>query len=310
MGSLVNKLIVANTGSDSLTVVDLKTNCISDTIYLCTQINFDRCNKAVADGPNIGPHQVILGKDKKLYSVNSYNNSVYRINMCSKEIEEVVLVGSFPSHIQMFNGNIFVTNSDSNSISIIDEKEFHIIENIPVGEKPHDIKIDDFNNTIYVANNNGYSISVIDMNKSIEQNISLKYNPLHIYIIEKYMVILCPPSNGMLCSKILILDLIKNEVIKEIEIAGVIFDMTMSQDNKVIYVTNAEDGCIYVININYGRIISKHHIGGMPNNIVLHNGKIFVSDALENKLTIFDCCYDMIIDSINVGLEPSGLTIT
>lgn len=309
MELLDNKLIVANTGGDSLNVVDLKANCISDTIYLCSRVNFNKCNRTISDGPYIGPHQVILGKDKKLYSVNSYDNSVYRINMCSKEVEEAVLVGSFPSHIQMANGNIFVTNSDSNSISIIDEKEFHIIENIPVGEKPHDIKIDEINNTIYVANNNGYSISIIDMNKSIEQHISLKYNPLHIVIINKTMVILCPPSNGMLCSKILILNLTNNEIIKDIEIAGVIFDMTISQDENIIYVTNAEDGCIYIININYGKIISKHHIGGMPNNIVFHDGKIFVSDALENKLTIFDCNYYVIIDSINVGLEPSGLTI-
>lgn len=308
MALLKGILIVANTGSDSLTLIDLKTHYIINTIYLDTVNNAKKLDKSNSDVPCVGPHQVIYGGSKTLYSVNSYNNSVYKINMFNNKIEDVVLVGSFPSHMQLYNGCIYVTNSDSNSISIIDESEFRIIETIPVGERPHDIKIDSAKNVIYVANNNGYSISVIDLKQSKEKKINLKYNPLHILLSNEILVILCQPSNGNLCSNILFLNIASNEVIRNIELPGFTFDMTVSKEEDIIYVTNAEDGCIYKVNIFWGKIISKQYIGGMPNNIIINSTEAYISDVLENKLTVFDIKQDKIVDEIYVGLEPNSLT--
>jgi len=309
MALLKNSLIVANTGSDSLTLIDLKTHCVINTIYLDTEKNGENLESSISDGPCIGPHQIVYDGNRSLYSVNSYNNSVFKINMLNNKIEDTVFVGSFPSHMKINDSHIYVTNSDSNSISVIDEIEFKIIGTMSVGERPHDIKVDKDNNTIYVANNNDYSISIIDLKSGYENKIKLQYNPLHLLIKGNIMLILCQPSNGKLCSNVLILDITTNMVIRNIEIPGFIFDMAIHEQKNCIYVTNAEDGYLYEIDIYIGEIINKQFIGGVPNNIAINNTEIFVSDVIENKLTVVDIKHGEVVDEIYVGLEPNTLTI-
>ncbi len=307
MELLENKLVVANTGSDSISIINIDTYSLSDTIFLCELTKVKE--KTTSNGPFIGPHHICFNNDNIIYSANSYNNSVYKINIESKKIEDMVYVGSFPSHLVLHNGYIYVTNSDSNSISIIEEKGFNIIENISVGERPHDIKLNKTNNKLYISNNSGYSIDMIDLNLNTQNRIRLKYNPVHIVVEDDTIFVLSPPSNGMIDSKLILYSLKEQKVFKEINVQGVIVDLVTLEDKKTAYVTNVEDGNLYEIDLLQCKIKSVHFIGGMPNNIIRINDEFYISDALNNRIAIFNYKQGRIINSINVGIEPNGLII-
>ncbi|WP_352419690.1 YncE family protein [Proteiniborus sp.] len=309
MELLENKLVVANTGSDSLSIIDIDSYTLSDTIFLCEYETTKIKDKKTSKGPVVGPHHICFYKDNIIYSANSYNNSVYRINFYSKKVEDMVYVGSFPSHLILHKGYIFVTNSDSNSISVIDEKEFVVIENIPVGERPHDIKLDYLYNKLYISNNNGYSIDMIDLNLNIQRRIELKYNPVHIVVEDSTIFVLSPPSNGMIDSKLVLYSINEQKIFKEIDVKGVIVDLVTLEDKKTAYVTNVEDGNLYEIDLVEYKIRTTHFIGGMPSNIVRRGDELFISDALNKRVAIFNYKQGRIICSINVGIEPNGLII-
>ncbi len=305
-----NNLLIGNTGNDTLTVVDLISHSCIENITIDSLIRNSKNNFNFRDMPKIGIHQIINKVDSIFYSVNSYDNSIFRINLATKEIEDVVYVGSFPTHIALVNDLLFVTNSDSNSLSIIDEKKFSLIENIAVGEKPHDVKVDIKNRSIYIANSGEYRIDVISLDDKFQYTIKLDSNPLHILPNGDDIYFLSSRVNGVSKSSISLYNLECKKIIKKVNIKGVIIDMVLIDFEKSIFITNIEDGCIYQINIDEERIVNKFYVGGMPNTILWNKENLlFITDSLNNNIVIFDINKKNIVKTIKTGIEPNGMLL-
>lgn len=58
MGLCENKLIVANTGSDSLSIIDTRTHELIDTIFLWESVKANK--KSTSNGPYVGPHHIFF----------------------------------------------------------------------------------------------------------------------------------------------------------------------------------------------------------------------------------------------------------
>lgn len=303
------KLVVANTGDDSLSIIDLDNYCVTETLLIKPMINNLKIKNVYINGTGIGPHDIKLGRTKDvIYSVNSFHNSIFKININDKKIEDIVYVGSSPSHIVISKNQIFVTNSDSNSVSVIDRDSFDLIANLPVGEKPHDLKLDFKRRKLYVANNAGHSIHVISLENFSQKEIKMNSNPLHMFIGEKYLFVLSSQVNGSLKSSVTIVDINSEEIKKKIMLEGVIIDMVVIEKENKAYLANIEDGYLYEISIDSGGILRKYYIGGMPNNILWNeDGILFITNALENYISIFDINKEKILKNIKVGIEPCAM---
>ncbi|HSH36543.1 YncE family protein, partial [Schnuerera sp.] len=161
---LKGKVLVANTGDDTLTFINLENNK-REVLDLKEIIRLNNRKTIRLEGSFIGPYDIVINKEGYVYCTNVYDNSIFKIDLKKKKIVEILAVGSYPTCIKYFNKCLFITNTDSNSISIIDEEKFSLIENIPVGEKPTDIEVDKKNMNLYVVNSNGYSIDLISLEK-------------------------------------------------------------------------------------------------------------------------------------------------
>lgn len=306
------KVIVANTGEDSIGIIDLQDNYITKLIPIKYLIKEEEILNIYLDTYHIGPYALCLSSNKEdIYLTNVYDNSIYKINIASRKIVDMLPVGKFPICVEVYEELILVLCSDSNSVSVIDEEKFKLIENITVGEKPGDIEIDRSNNKIYIANNNGYSIDVIDLNSNVIESIKLNKNPIKILIEEELMYILSIINNGVLnSSNISILNLKSNIIIKSINIDGLYNNMFKPFGYEIVYITSFENGCIFKIDLHTGKIILKKHIDGMPNKITKYgNDKLLISNNSKNWITIFDILQDKILNNIKVGIEPNDLII-
>lgn len=306
-----SKLLVSNCGSDSFSTIDLRRRCVCRTKNMSELITNSRISSSKRQNPLIGCHSIKSNDNSDLlYTVNSYDNSVFQLSLPNMEVKNIVYVGSYPTHIKSVKGNLLITNSDSNSISVIDEESFSLIENIQVGEKPHDIVYDDKRGIVYVANSNGYSISAIDLKTAKIGKLRLCTHPLHLSIENDTMYILSSQTNGMCCSYISVFDLLNFREIKRIPIDGVIVDMSVIKNQNVIFTSNIEDGYLYKIDINNEDNISKFFIGGMPNNIKWDGGRtLYITDIMRNLVILFDINKEKIIKRIKVGNEPVGLML-
>lgn len=290
------KIVVANTGEDSLSIIDIKNNYKTDKIYF--------------DSFLIGPYGIYTNyKMDKIYITNSYNNSVSKVNLVNNKIVDLVSVGSCPTCIKGYNNLILISNSDSNSISIINEYCFKLIENISVGEKPNDIEIDKATGKVYVANSNGHSIEVIDLEKNTIERISLKSNPVKIQLEKNFLYILSIKNEGFYnMSNISILDLNNNNIIKTLDLKGIFNYMIKLKGKNIIFVSDIEKGYLYKVDIKKGIIIAKIYIGGMPNKILSSRDNIlYIANISKNIISKVNYKDRKVIKTINVGSEPNDL---
>jgi len=306
------KIVVANTGDDSLTFINDNMDYKVETFKIKDLSNFNQ--KQIINGfygCYIGPYDLAFDGKDYLYCTNIYDNSILKIDLKSKKVMDIVPVGKHPSCIKYFKNKLYVANSDSNSVSVVDEDSFSLIENIPVGEKPVDIQIDEKNNKLYVANGNGFSIDVIDLNSDERNVIKLTDNPVKMILDGSQMYILSNVNNGILNnSNIYIMD-IESYSIKSIDNFKSIFNnMIQINGSEVIFITNMDNGYLYRMDIRRRNLLSKTYLRGMPNKLEWDGDSLlYISNIFTNTVTVFNIKLNKIVDNIKVGKEPSGILV-
>jgi YVTN family beta-propeller protein len=119
----------------------------------------------------IGPNKAIVLNE---YRASSVLNS-------SGVILSNITVGVSPSSmaVNSLTYKVYIANSGSNNVSIIDGKTNKGITNVTVGDSPSSIAIDPKTNIVYVANKNSDTISMINgSSNKIMTGIRLKVHPL------------------------------------------------------------------------------------------------------------------------------------
>lgn len=296
------RILVANTGEDSLILKNLKDNTITQKIAL---------TNLMVENKKLGPCDMDIGKEGLLYVVNSYDDSLMKIDLKSITLLDWIKVGRYPTCIKLFEDRIYVVNSDSNSISIIDENDFSLIEDISLGERPADIGIDREGLKVFVANTNSYSISVLDLKSDNISRINLDKHPKKIIIENKRLFILSHVNNGVVnYSNLSELEIESQNTIMSIELKGIFTDLIKIKDKEIFYMLNIDDGYLYRIFIGDKVDISKIYLGGMPSNIIWDGeGRLYITNGLNNLLTIVDELNQKIICNIRVGKEPNRILL-
>jgi len=277
-----HKILIANTGEDSLTMID---KSISKTIFLSKLIE-EKGDNWIQEGNRLGPYDIDMGEEDHIYIANSYDNSIMKIDLQNIKLLGILKVGKNPTCIKKFRNKIYVANSDSNSISIIDENTFSLIENISVGEKPTDIQIDEEGLRIFILNGNCYTINVLNLDTEKISSIILSNQPVKMVIEDKRLFVLSYINNGI--SNYSNLSELKAEdyrTIMSIDLKGIFGDFVKIQGEELFYLSNMEDGYIYRIFIGKEVSISKIYLGGMPNNIKWDKKtKLYIANILNNNL--------------------------
>ncbi len=143
-------LYVANQGAGTVSVVDIETGTVTDTIAVGEE-----------------PYGLAYTNDK-LFVANTGSDNVSIIDTTSNTVIRTISVGVKPYYVATIAGSVYVTNGASNTVSVIDAVTNIVIDTITVGSYPRGIKA--YGTDLYVANygdtnySGGNSISVIDTN--------------------------------------------------------------------------------------------------------------------------------------------------
>jgi YVTN family beta-propeller protein len=236
-----NNIYVANTFSDTMSVIDSSKN------------NNVISNIAVGHFP---------GNSSSGVAYNSKNGNMYAANIGSDSLSEIdgsnnVVISSIkqlsnPAGIayDSANSHIYITNNKANSVSVIDTlRNNRVIATIPVGISPSAIIFDSDNGHVYVANtgsdNSRDTVSVIDTstNKVIAtivvgnapNGITLDSSRGKIYVTNTF-------SNT-----VSVIDDSNNKVTTTISVGTNPYGVVYNSSNHHIYVANHGSNTISVI---------------------------------------------------------------
>lgn len=258
----------------------------------------------VSDTEDIAIHSM-LTSGNFVYLADSFHNKVYRVNIDTHEIDEVN-VGRDPRHMCLSNGYLYVSNFESDNISIIELDNFNLTGSIPTGIKPHDIKIKD--NNIYISCYEENIIIEYNLADGNKRNFSTDSKPMHLYLFDDIIISMNFHTNGDADTKINFINLNSNVIEGTINIEELSNDIDVDDSNKKLYLLSVEDKFLYIIDISGKRVQKKVFLGGYPESITMGEKNIYVTNSKKNQLSIIDK-ETLTIKNIDLTFKPTCIKV-
>ncbi len=297
---LSNKILVANYGDNSLSIIDRKDLSLVGTV----------CLRGLLDGKT-GFTRLLVENESRVLILDSDHDCLYRIDISKHKHLGQADLGRCPIRIKGFENRIYVLNIDSNSLSIIDKSDLNIIENVYLGEKPTDLAIDPATGDSYITNLNSHCLSVVNHENGEIDTIKLSYMPFRIKIKDDSIYVLGFLNNHTLsCSIISSIDIKDKLVIWEEILKGIYFDFEKSKEQDIFYLVDSENSWLYEYDKSTRENQRKLYIGGLTNYIIYDFENLYLNDMINNQLVIVDIASNQIKKRITVGREPHDILLT
>jgi YVTN family beta-propeller protein len=229
--------------------------------------------------------------------------------------------------VNSVNGDIYLSNRESDTLTILNGKTNQKDRDIPIGNEPADIEVDPDKNILYVTHPSDGNISVINLKK-----INVKeYKPINI--IQTRLSPLYIALNSI-DSKLYVSNFIQNTVsvinldlqqygrsvvhleeknysIKNITVGRGPTEIEFNSDLNVIYVINSKDNTVSVINGTTNKVNSTIKVGKEPARIEVNpdENMIYVTNYGSNSVSVINGTTNKVNSTIKVGKEPVDIEV-
>jgi len=218
-----------------------------------------------------------------------------------------VTVGSEPTGVAYDSGKgeIFVTNYESNTVSVISDSNNQVVSTVAVGVRPDRIAYDSGKGEIFVTNQYDNTVSVIsDKTNTVIATLSVGKSPLGVAYDPKGEVFVANPGSNTVS----VISDNKNTVIATIPVNnahGVIYDSSKGE----IFVTDYTS-TVYVISDSSNKVVATIAAGNEPNRLAYDSpkGEVFVTNEGDNLVSVISDKTNTVVTTVNVGSSPIGIT--
>lgn len=284
------KVYISNYLSRSISIIDYSTLEFEKNIQL---------------DENVYPHNFCIDKIQKLlYIPSSLDGELYILDLSTGKIIDYISVGGKLSNIALCNGELFISNEDSNSIYVLDLKTLNPIGVIGVDNMPHGFDIDYINNKLYVACID--SIICIDtISKNVCKKIDIDFKAMHVKLDRNKNEIYTSTLDG----KVLIIDEESLKIKKIIDKFSVPIQICFNYKSKRIYVADMGHKKVMILDYDTGELLDYIDVDGNPQGLQISNDYklLFVSDTKNNLIKIYNTSDNTLIKNIEVGKEPTTI---
>jgi YVTN family beta-propeller protein len=292
-------------------------------------------------GDKLAPWSISVDSNTgKLYVANRDSNTVQVANVRDKIIKQkeaafnnknsgidnhfidltdpvIVPVGLHPVNVlaDPKTNMIFVSNQDSDNISIIDANT-HSIKTIQVGQGPNNVALDDRSNKVYVVSEQDilHPVMAIDADNIDEiSSIQVGHHPTGITVDSaKHMIYVANYIDGTVS----VLNGSTKATGEPIQVGkdkgptGISFD----PKTKMVYVTNYLNDTVSVINSSTRKVIGEPiQVGKGPTGIsfdpTTHNHNLYITNTLNGTVSVINSSTRKVIgEPIQVGKGPTGIS--
>ncbi|MGL6105135.1 YncE family protein [Romboutsia sp.] len=279
-------------------------NYLSKSISILNYPNFD-LEKEIELEEDIYPQHFCVDKDKNLmYIPGTSDGIIYILDLEKDKIIDNISIGGSLTQIALFNGELFVSNEDSNSIYILDKDTANPIGVIEVDEMPHRFDFDEKNSKLYVSCIN--SIVCIDtLSKCIYKKVDTEFKMWNVNIDKEKREIYTLTLDG----KLIILDEETMSVINVLEEFLLPIQICFDYSHNKVYVVDLGYRNVRVLEYSTGKYLRNIEINGDPQGLQISNDEklLFVSDGQKNSIKIYDTSNYLLIKEVKVGKEPTTI---
>jgi YVTN family beta-propeller protein len=238
----------------------------------------------------------------KIYLVDTVHNAV--IVLSSSKAPSTIEVGASPIALALNRrtGRIYVVDSGSRSVSVIDGNTDKVVATVPTPARPYAIAVDEASDKVYVSNTFSNMLSVIDGASNHVANLPTGSADTIVVDSDRHRVYLFGYESETLTQ----LDLATEKTTKIP--AGAMHLWGTAQAGKTLYVSHVQDASIAAIDLETHAL---HNLptGSMPCAIAVDKttGQVYVANYADGTVTILD--RDERPTTVVVSPHPQAVTL-
>jgi YVTN family beta-propeller protein len=212
----------------------------------------------------------------------------------------------------------FVTNSDGDSVSIIDRESYQVVKTLRVGDYPHHMTVSLDGRYLYIGNTHSNTVSAIDLaTENIVKTLPL-LDPYNLYY---------SPDRRLLVTTATRLGRVEVHAVEEWSQIGAAKGWTrlaqiptgkdpnhfaFSPDGRFMYVSNEYSHQLSVIDLQERKLVRQLTTGRRPIDMSLApGGKIlFLANYGEGSVTVYDTESFKELDRIPTGAGAHGMAMS
>jgi YVTN family beta-propeller protein len=201
----------------------------------------------------------------------------------------------------------YITNGDSNNVSVIDISTNNVTASVSVGSNPMGVAVSPNGLKVYVGNANSNNISVIDTaTNAVIATVPVGSNPMGVAVSPdgKNVYIANHISNT-----VSFFDTSTNKVKATVNIGKYPAGVAVSSDGRKVYVTNEGDNTVSVIDTATKAITSTVPVGSEPKEVAVSpdGTKVYVVNYDGGSVSVIDTATNRVTDTVNIGRAPRGV---
>jgi YVTN family beta-propeller protein len=203
----------------------------------------------------------------------------------------------------------YITNGDSNSISVIDTVTNKVTATISVGSNPMGVAISQDGAKAYVGNANSNDVSVIDTaTNTITATVPVGSSPQGIAVSPNGKNVY---TANHISNTVSLFDTTTNNVKATVSVGKNPAGVAVSADGKKIYVTNEGDNTVSILDTVTRAVTVTVPVGNEPKGVAVSpdGTRVYVVNSGSGSVSIIDTATNKVIDTVTVGRAPRGIAV-
>lgn len=274
---------VINSGDRTLSVIDLNTNDVFDTISI----------------PDTSTPMTMSVNGTGAYIVNNGSNTVTLLNLQSNTFVQNISINQAPQSGVISGTGFYIATTQDNVVSVIDTRTNTQVKTISVGNTPFNIAAG--GTGVYVSNSDSNTVSVIDTTtNTVERTIAVGNYPNGL-AVSGTGVFVANYSAGTVS----VIDTTSLTVEKTITVGSGPYDIAISGTGA--FVANSNATTVSMIDTTTSTVEKTISLGASPFWIAARNSRVYVSHLNDDIVSVINATSLTAIDTITVGNEPRGI---
>ena len=285
---------IANSSSDSVSVIDVATGAIVATVPV------GRAPHGVAANP-VG---------KQVYVLNSLDNTVSVIDTASRAVTATVGIGQLggkPAGLALNRDGtrLYVANPQDGIISVIDTATNTVGAWIPVGVYPLGVAVSPSGAYVYVTNAGSNSLSIISTATNLQlAEIPVGVNPIGVAAHPGGNTVYVATAEGLA-----IVDTAARAVSSVVPVASA-YGVAASADGWRVYVTSHDGGALVVVDASTNMAVGAPiGVGAQAYGVSVtpDSRTVYVAGSGSDSVSVVDAGTLAVVNTIPVLVRPTAL---
>ncbi len=203
----------------------------------------------------------------------------------------------------------YITNSSSNSVSVIDTSTNTVAATIPVGNGPSGVAVNSAGTRAYVVNTTDDTVSVINTStNTVIATITVGLGPVGVAVNTAGTRVYVANS---ISNTVSVIDTSTNTIITNINVGTTPRGIAVNLADTRTYVSNNFSGTVSVIDNTVNAIIATVVVGNAPEGLDLNptGTRVYVANTSDNTVSVINTSTNLVMVNTAVGTNPKTVAV-